>query len=383
VLGLAAVLATTGLALGADVPAMPRNDYGNAASWLCLPGRTDACAVDEDATVVAANGTLTPEKFTPASDPPIDCFYVYPTVSFDQSVVSDMNPGPEEKSVVVQQFARFASVCRTYAPLYRQYTLMSLVARQTGKPMALPADPYIGYHDVVDAWNYYLAHYNNGRGVVLIGHSQGSGVLTALIKNEIDGKPAQKQLVAAILGGTRLAVPPGKDVGGDFESVPLCHSDTMPGCVIAFASFRATVPPPPNTIFGKVEQPGMEAACVNPAALDGGAEHAYMATNWRGFGNSPPTTGDSWAKGETVTTPFVSLPGLLSAECARNDNGTYLAITVHGDPADPRVDDISGDTMANGQVLTNWGLHLVDMNLFMGNLVDIVRSEGAAWRKAQ
>ena len=46
-----------------------------------------------------------------------------------------------------------------------------------------PAPPRltIGYDDVVDAWNYYLAHENHGRGVVLVGHSQGSGVLTGLI----------------------------------------------------------------------------------------------------------------------------------------------------------------------------------------------------------
>jgi hypothetical protein len=382
---LAAAIAATGLALGADAPAMPPNDYGNDANWLCLPGRADACAVDEDATVVAADGTLTPEKFTPAADPPIDCFYVYPTVSFEPTVVSDMTPGMGEKNVVVQQVARFAGVCKVYAPMYRQYTLAALVARQTGKPMALPPDPLVGYHDVVDAWNYYLAHYNKGRGVVLIGHSQGSGVLTGLIKNEIDGKPVQKQLVVAILGGTRLAVPPGKDVGGAFQSIPLCRSATTPGCVIAFASFRANVPPPPNTLFGKVGEPGMEAACVNPAALGGGSgeAHAYMATNWRGFGNSPPMTGESWVKGKTVTTPFVSLPGMLTAQCAQGENGSYLAVTVHGDAAGLRVADISGDVIVGGKVAPEWGLHLVDMNMFMGNLIDIVRSEGEAWRKAQ
>jgi hypothetical protein len=178
-------------------------------------------------------------------------------------------------------------------------------------------------------------------------------------------------------------VPPGKDVGGDFQNVPLCHSATVPGCVIAFASFRSTVPPPANTLFGKVEAPGMEAACVNPASPGGGsgAAHAYLSTNWRGLGNSPPTTGASWATGKMVLTPYVQVPGLLTAECARNDNGTYLAITVHGDPKDPRTDDISGDVVVGGQVQANWGLHLVDMNLFMGNFQDIVKSEARAWLK--
>src|SRR5262249_42900861 len=163
--------------------------------------------------------------------------------------------------------------------------------------------------------------------------------------------PAQKQLIVAILGGTRLGVPAGKDVGGDFQHVPLCHDASTPGCVIAFASFRASSPPPPNTLFGKVQTAGWEADCVNPAALGGasGAAPAYLSTSGRGFNSSPPTTGASWVPGKTVETPFVSVPGLLTAECARNENGTYLAITVHGDPKGPRVDDISGDVMAGGQ----------------------------------
>jgi hypothetical protein len=368
-------------ALADDAPAPAKNDYSIASNWLCLPGHEDACSANEDATVVAADGTMKSEKFRAAKKAPIDCFYVYPTVSRDPTVNSDMLPGAEEMGVIAQQFARFASVCTTYAPLYRQFTLTALAARMSGRAMAAPADPMLGYHDIVDAWNYYLEHYNNGRGVVLIGHSQGSGVLNALIKNEIDGKPIQKQLVLAILGGTRLQVPTGKDVGGDFQHVALCHSDTDVGCVIAFASFRGTVPPPANSRFGKSAGPGLEAACVNPASLGGGSGdvHAYLASSGRAFGAAVEPR--PWAAGKTVETPFVSLPGVLTAECARNDVGTYLAIAVHGNPADARVDDIPGDVVIGGQVQQDWGLHLIDMNLFMGNLIDIVKSEGKAYLK--
>jgi len=54
---------------------------------------------------------------------------------------------------------------------------------------------------------------------------------------------------------------------------------------------------------------------------------------------------------------------------------------VHPDPSGRRTDDIIGDISANGQVAANWGLHLVDMNLAMGNLVDIVGQQAKASRR--
>src|SRR5258708_32929511 len=114
--------------------------------------------------------------------------------------------------------------------MYRQVTLTALRALIAGKP--IPADRAMGYNDVLASWNYYLAHDNQGRGVVLIGHSQDSLVLTQLIKSEIDGKPVQSRLVSALLLGTNLPVPKGKDVGGAFQHIPLCRSATQTGCVI-------------------------------------------------------------------------------------------------------------------------------------------------------
>uniref|UniRef100_UPI0039B5FDB6 hypothetical protein n=1 Tax=Vibrio vulnificus TaxID=672 RepID=UPI0039B5FDB6 len=45
-------------------------DFSNPSLWLCRPGLADdKCKVNLDATVIAANGTTSVEKFTPASDP--------------------------------------------------------------------------------------------------------------------------------------------------------------------------------------------------------------------------------------------------------------------------------------------------------------------------
>jgi hypothetical protein len=370
----------------AETPAAPAaaaakpNDYADPANWLCRPGRADACGADETSTVVQADGSESVESWTADPDAPIDCFYVYPTVSTEPTPNSDMVPGPGETRVVQGQIERFAAKCRVYAPMYRQVTLAALTSFLTGKPVA--ADRALAYNDVRDAWNEYLAHDNHGRGVVLIGHSQGSLVLTALIQNEIEGKPVEKQIVSAILAGTSLQVPAGKDVGGDFKHMALCHGASQTGCAITYASFRAVLPPPADSRFAHGRDPGMMAACVNPASLAGGKGElkAYLPSDRVGLSPQPPV---EWVKGQkNPATPFVTPPGMLSGECVSNEHGSYLAVTVNADPKDPRADDIIGDVVFGGQVQASWGLHLIDMNLTMGNLLEIVDAQSKAWLAA-
>ena len=369
----------------AETAALAPNDYSDLKAWLCRPGRKgDACDVDETATIVAANGTLTRETWAPDPNAPIDCFYVYPTVSTDPTPNSDMTADPAELNVVKQQFARFASKCRPYAPLYRQITLVGLrrvlAAASTGGDPGAIFEQGVQYEDVKAAWDYYVQNDNKGRGVVLIGHSQGAFILTSLIRKEIDGKPIQSRLVSTILLGTTIGIPKGKDVGGSFQHVPVCRSAAQTGCVITYASFRSTIPPPANTLFGKVPGADMTAACSNPAALAGGSGelHAYLDRTGRTVTSTPQLK--PWVTPEQpIDTPWVSVPGLLIAKCATNDNATYLEVTVNGNPSDPRVDDITGDIGAGANVAANWGLHLIDVNLAMGNLVDIVGQQAKVY----
>ena len=118
--------------------------------------------------------------------PPIDCFYVYPTVSGQATVNADLVPGFREQEVAIAQASRFSQVCRVFAPVYRQITLAALdhPARVT------LAHALVAYNGVVAAFRDYLAHDNHGRGFVLIGHSQGSFVLRQVIAKQIDSKPA-------------------------------------------------------------------------------------------------------------------------------------------------------------------------------------------------
>lgn len=229
-----------------------------------------------------------------------------------------------------------------------------------------------------------MANDNDGRGVVLVGHSQGSSVLRRLVQEEIDGdEQLRGQLVSAALLGWSLAVPPGEDVGGDFRNIPLCRAPDQVGCVITFSSFRATAPPPPDSTFGRTDEG--PAGCANPAALDGGRAtvRPYFETDPQrgaffeaiGLAGESPTWVDPATGGE-ITTPWVTLPDFVEAECVERDGFSYLEITVNGDPSDPRIDDIGGDT-----ALASFGLHIVDVNLVMGDLVDVVGRQAEAFTR--
>jgi hypothetical protein len=379
----AAMALTAGAAWGQG-QSLPRNDYSKPDAWLCWPGKAgDACSVDMTTTVVRADGSTTTETFRSDPKAPIDCFYVYPTVSTDPGAVSDMKAGPEELNVVRQQLARFGSKCRIFAPIYRQFTLTALRAAVTGSPLPGSADPsvrQVGYNDVVDAWNHYLKTENKGRGFVLIGHSQGSGLLQRLIPAEIEGKPVQKQLVSALILGSNLPVEKGKDTG-QFKTIPLCRSATQTGCAISFVTFRDTIPPPSNSRFGRVQAANMEAACVNPAALGGGRGElkAYLSNAANIASSAAPTP--EWVKGKPAPkTPFVALPGMITGECVSKNGFNYLEARLNANPADPRTDTINGDVVGpGGQVSADWGLHLIDANIAMGNLVDVVGQQGKAY----
>ncbi|MEL7691487.1 hypothetical protein [Citromicrobium bathyomarinum] len=87
----------------------------------------------------------------------------------------------------------------------------------------------------------------------------------------------------------------------------------------------------------------------------------------------------SRANGRQVETPFASVPGLLTGECVSNENGQYLTIRIKADPNDLRTDDITGDIYTDGKLNPDTGLRLIDINLVMGNLLNLARSQSAAW----
>ncbi|MCL6729130.1 DUF3089 domain-containing protein [Sphingomonas hankyongi] len=367
------ILAAAALAAAAPAGAQTRAaaaapDYAKDSGWLCLPGRADICSTPLPTTALNSNGYGSVGRSTVANNPAIDCFYVYPTVSSDAGLNSDMNPGREEKLATESQFARFAGVCRPFAPVYRQMTLASVAAYAAGVDITQAA--VLAYGDVVAAWRNYIATRNAGRPFVLIGHSQGSLMIQQLIAREIETKPdVARRMKLAIIPGYNVLVPQGRLVGGTFKKTPLCNGPSQTGCVITWTSFREKNAPPPGAIFGYADKPGMTVACVNPARP--GSRNWESLDSYFFTRSTLPVPGGpvQWSTDGAPPTPYVRTEGLVSARCVNEGQRGYLSVRTNADPKDKRTDRIGGEVAVLGMFLPGWGMHLADMAIAEGDLM--------------
>jgi hypothetical protein len=353
---------------GMAAPAPPAPDYAKDSSWLCLPGRSDVCSTPLPTTALNPNGYGSTGLSTVAKDPPLDCFYVYPTVSTDPGMNSDMDAGREEKLAAETQFARFASVCRTFAPVYRQMTLAAVAAYSAGANIDEAAK--LAYGDVLAAWRNYIRTRNGGRPFVLIGHSQGSLMLQQLIAREIENDPAvARRMKLAIIPGFNVLVPQGKLVGGTFKKTPLCSRPGESGCVITWTSFREKNEPPEGAMFGYADQPGMTVGCVNPA-LPGSKAWVKLDSYWFTRSTLPVPGGPiQWSAEGQPSTPYVRTDGLVSARCVNDGPRGYLSIRTNHSTGEKWTDRVGGEVAVLGMFLPGWGMHLADIAEAQGDLV--------------
>jgi Protein of unknown function (DUF3089) len=331
------------------------------------------CESDLTTTVVRPDGTQRLARAKPAKRPPVDCFYVYPSVSAQSTINANLNLDPEVIGAAQFQASRFSQHCRVFAPVYPQLTVVAI--NSTGAQS--DAARATAYEGVLAAWRDYLEHDNKGRGVVFIGHSQGAGMLTQLLSTEIDPNPKlRRRLVSAILLGGNVTVAAGRDAGGDFQNIRACRRRDQTGCVVAYSTFNQE--PPPNSLFGRVgggvsartgEVTGVEVLCVNPAAPGGGS--AELET-YRPTSLLPGPIGAVSGPAPAAPTPWVRYPGLYTAKCESANGANWLQVTDVGAPTDPRL------RFQSPVLGPQWGFHLSDLNVALGNLVDLVGSQVAA-----
>jgi DUF3089 family protein len=364
-----ALLLAVGAAVAAAAPAAQAE-----VKWLCRPGVAgNPCVGDQTTTFFSSDGSSRVGKPAVDARPRIDCFYVYPTVSNQPTPNATQTADPEVRSIALYQAQRFSTRCRVFAPLYREVTALGVTMASNTHDTS----PYeTAYKDVREAWLSYLRRDNRGRGVVLIGHSQGSRMLRALIRAEIDRKPAvRRRLVSAIIPGANATV-------ADFKHVPACRTAAQTGCVISYSTFNE--PPPDNARFGRTDTDpvggalglpagkGLEVLCVDPAALarskglasllpsEPFAPGVIAALLLKLYGGPPPS----------ADTPWLQPRDHYTGRCVTS-NGAHVLM----------LSSVAGARTLNPSPDDTWGVHLVDVNIALGNLTAIVGAESRAWRR--
>ena len=373
-LAAGAVIGVGGCGAASGASSAPAADRSGTV-WLCRPGlANDPCTSDLTATVVGPAEAGRIKRAAPARHPRVDCFYVYPTVSSQQTTNANLQSTLQERLVAVMQASRFSTVCRVYAPMYPQLTLHAILSPGGITPQGA-ATAYLG---LASAFHDYLAHDNHGRGIVFIGHSQGASLLIALLRREVDPSPSLRRRLVVRAAARRQRDRRSRQAPrGRLPHIPACRRGDQTGCVVAYSSFDSR--PPADSKFGRVG-PGvgparprarraLQVLCVNPASLAGGsgtltavlhdpgprpgsgARHAPVARRRRGCPirtSTPP-----------AAPPRAARPGSRSSHDGRARDRR------------PVVADRLGPT---------WGLHVYDVNLALGNLAELVRREIRAYR---
>jgi hypothetical protein len=337
-------------------------DYSRPSNWVCQPGSDDVCTKGLDVKAVFPDGRMELRPFKPDADPAIDCFYVYPTISLEDRAYADLADSPEIQKVVKWHAGMLSSRCRVFAPLYRQATIKHLQEQLSGHEAEESDMPY---QDVSAAWDYYLKHDNHGRGVVLLGHSQGSILLQRLMVATMDGKPQQSLLVAAFLAGDpSLGVPQGQQVGGTFQHIPICGAVEQTGCAYAWGSYLQNALPD-DYAFGGARNDGLESACANPASFHG--EDAPLQSILPRPSMAPETD-----------PPFLETVDQLSGVCKAANGAHVFVVSVN-------PGQYAGRYMAVLQRAIHraaWGLHPLDVGLVEGNILKALTAETQTWQKA-
>jgi hypothetical protein len=362
-------------------------DYSNPSLWVCRPGiDKNPCYDNLDATELEPDGGTALLPHTRDPNPKFDCFYVYPTVDLTTNGnMTDFSSIDLVLDPLYAQAARFSEMCEIYAPLYRQVaftagTVMSAAPTDGGADGgasgigALTSSPAaaLALHDVHDAFHYYLDHFNHGRKFVIMGHSQGSAMLAALMQTDVDPvAPVRSQMISALLIGGGTTVAPAQTTGGTFKNIPICNSPGSTGCMVAYSSFDIASPPGSNALFGKSPD-GNQVACTNPSSL-AGASGPYAGSYFPRHLNNGLLQPDNAPP--DASTPFVLYRDTFQGNCVVKNGFSYLEVTYLGDGGGPWGTPPYKNTVVEGM---GFGLHLVDYNIPMQELLDTVKAQAAA-----
>lgn len=197
-------------------------DYSDLQYWAAHPQKWDP-----------SDSIPSPLRNEP-KDSSVDVFFIHPTtytsrMTTDNAAIDDDYINAKtDYSTILYQASVFNGQCRVFAPRYRQAAFnMFFETDEVKRKQALG----IAYADVAAAFNYYLQHWNNGRPIIIAGHSQGSLLAEQLLKDFFEDKSLSKQLVVAYVTG--WSVP--KEY---FTSLKMCNDSLATGCICSWRTLR-------------------------------------------------------------------------------------------------------------------------------------------------
>jgi hypothetical protein len=332
----------------AQEPAAP--DYSRPDTWAAWPGRPSGADARPPGI---GNAPLSP-------DVQADVFFIHPTTYLkgDENNARFDEPGSPmtqiDSGVLRFQASAFNGCCRIYAPRYRQASIGTF---SHPADAASQAAYQLAYSDVLRAFDYYIAHENQGRPFIIASHSQGSLHAARLLQERIAGKALLKQMVAAYVVG--FYVPQDIERAG----IPECRAAEQTGCVIVWntvkegASDRKRQESRFAWIDGRYQMLGTrKLVCVNPLNWSADGE----ASADLNMGALPGVRGGAELR--------AVVPGLTGARC----DGASLYISI---PLAERSGFVDPLTMLGSY-------HIFDYNIFYTNIRINAEQRVLAWRAA-
>jgi len=232
----------------------------------------------------------------------VDVFYAYPTIYFDSEPSNmDINDEQNRKDVIDKmnsQMALYTPYANIFTPYYRQMYRDGFNDLPTEEATALLN---LAYEDIASAFKYYMNNYNNDRPFILMGHSQGAGIMIDLLRKEFDNDLYSNKMIAAYTTG--VSIMPQDTI--DYPWIRIAKSATDIGAVIVY-----------NTLDYQHDQsssfqPG--TLCVNPILWTIDATYAPKSEN----------LGAVWTDNKGIITDEI----IQFTDCYIREDGA-LAVTI-------------------------------------------------------
>lgn len=226
-----------------DIPPAP--DYALLEYWAAHPDKKDPADLSPG-----------PESPDLQQDAAVDVLFFHPTTYTGDrrserawNVAASDRPTNKktDESTIQYQASLFNGAGRVFAPRYRQAHLHVFYTKKDSASARQALD--LAYADSKAAFEYYLKHWNNGRPFILAGHSQGARHLMYLLRDMVEGKDLERQLVAAYVVGW----PVKNDF---FRQLKPCETPEETGCYCTWRTWKRR--------FGRRNAFETEVVCTNP-----------------------------------------------------------------------------------------------------------------------